>query len=292
MSKIISKIPAPVDADGRELSAEEVEELSSEPTYVPVAIDINGREITFHVAADFDQVSKNGDQAYQLLKAKQYKIRIDDRQKKRKINSKYTHLSGDNAGDINETTTEETADEDVLSGDQYIAIVELQTVEHATFIDLVLPSIVGHNVPRMPQNTGDESDFRRRLRDWFEAGGKTAITVLESLVASYDPTGPLAEGRTRAAQQKAMMKALNEKMMKAVETMDVNDVTETLTKEAEPPTESSAQSSEDLTVTESVSTPTPMTPNDNSSMPSPEATETVSAAESSTPSSETALSIV
>lgn len=259
MAKVIMKIPAPVDASGRELTVEEIEELGTEPEYVEVLLEINGQEYRFSVACDFDQVSKDADQAYQLLKAREYKIRVDERVKKRR-NSKLTNIAPDATAD------EETEDENILSGEQFQKLIELQPDQRKVFIDLALPSICGHNVPKMPvQESGeDDSGYRRRLRTWFEAGGKTSTTVLEAVVMSYDPTAFLAEERRAARRQKELMATLQKKLEAAMEAVDL---------ETEPPIEElkTAESSETAPLETSTmeTETTAMTPNPDFSPPSP-----------------------
>jgi hypothetical protein len=261
MGKIISQLPAPIGPDGQELSAEEIERINAEPTYVPVDLDRHGKIVTFFVAADFDQVEKESDQAYQLLKADEYKILVDDRKKSRAA------AKTDDDGESNE-----------LSGDQNRKLIELRPKQREVFANLVFPAILGGNVPGMPQLDGVEG--KRELRVFLDSGSKTSRAVLEALVMAYDPTGPLAQGRKMQQSSQRLIEQLESKVMERMEKVlaEARAAPETeMEAETDSPklaTTATATSSETPTATKAP------TPPDASSAPSPEVTAAASPAAS------------
>jgi hypothetical protein len=196
MGKTIN-LPAPIDADGKPLSAEQIEEFALEPIYVPVIIERDGKLATFHVAADFDQVSTDADQTYQLSKAMAYRIYADGSKRKTR-NSKLTNLKEEEDGEEEGTA---------LSGDQNEKLVGLRPKQRLAHLGLIFPAgwetnpvILGTNMPGIP--TGQD------LKPWMEKGGSTADAILEALVMAYDPTGPLAQGKERQRQAAEMAKQM------------------------------------------------------------------------------------
>lgn len=221
MGKIIGRLPSPVDEQGHELTAEEIEQLSTEPDYVKVPLERNGRRVVFSVAADFDQVERAADDAYQLFKAERYKIIADERPKRAR-NSKFTNLKATATTDEN-TTDEEQDSEDagIISGEQNLKLVQLNPQQRKIFIDLVLPCVLGGNVPGMPElpqeneyAPGQSLTANRRgpLRAWFESGGATAEATLEALVMACDPTGYLAQGKADMELQRRLREELETKV--------------------------------------------------------------------------------
>lgn len=203
MAKIITKLPEPTDAQGNLLSAEEIEQLAQEPTYVRVEIERNGRKVFYTVAADFDRVTKEADQAYQLFKAQQYKIYAGEKKSPR--NSKLTNLrEGDDETD---------EDDDSLTGEQNMKLVELNPQQRAVFTELVLPSIMGGNVPALPERGANNPETRQ----WFDGGGQTSTAVLEALVMAYDPTGPLAQGKMARERVAELTRQVEEKLQAQME---------------------------------------------------------------------------
>jgi hypothetical protein len=256
MGKTIN-LPAPIDADGKPLSAEQIEEFALEPVYVPVSIERDGKTAVFHVAADFDQVSTDADQTYQLSKASAYRIYADG--PKRKVrNSKLTNLKEDEDGEEEGTA---------LSGDQNEKLVALRPKQRQAHLGLLFPSgwevnpvIVGTNIPGLPEGP----DFKT----WMEKGGSTADLIIEALVMAYDPTGPLAQGKEQQRQAAEMAKEMSEAFKEGISKIRQGPVLE----ESEPSSPNDLPSSLHLVPTSEAATASSPTTSVSTGEPGPAAT--------------------
>lgn len=201
-------LPKPIDEHGRELSAETIEKLNNEPTFVRVRVEQNDAVGVFTVAADFAKVLSEADEAYQALNGERYKIIANDQQ----LREKQRRAAAKELG----VGVEEVELQENLSGDANALLIAMLPRERKVFTDLCLPCVLGHDVPRMPpmgatgEVTGDE---RRAVRAWFESGNPTVQAVLEAMVMAYDPTGPLAEKKLRRELQKQFSEELMSKML-------------------------------------------------------------------------------
>ena len=180
MPKIID-LPKPKDEFGNEISPEEVEKIGNEPTYVPVEYARNGKKVILTIACDFDQVEREGEKHYQAFKTEQFRAFAGYSPKSQKrVNSKFTNIR-----------KEQEPEEESDGMEQIEKSNQLDEKLPVVFAELMFggkePIIIGGNVPGMPG-----FDDQLILKEWFAQGSVTARLVMDSIIAKYDPTSPLA----------------------------------------------------------------------------------------------------
>lgn len=185
MGKIL-KFPDPVDKNGEVLTAEQIEEMSQEAEYIEVPVVLGSDVVKCSVAVDFEKVGANEDRAYQKFKSKLLRSMDSVFKEASPKNSKFTNIEAEqNEARENLAIMEKMMD---LLPEQVEVMLSLLFPQGEYFDQIIL----GHNIPGVPQ-TGTE------LKKWFEGGARNSRMVLESIVAAYDPTNPLA-GMQRASR--------------------------------------------------------------------------------------------
>lgn len=173
-------LPEPIGPNGEVLTAEEIEKLSQEPQFVPVELP----EGKFCVAVDFDCCGRAEKKAYDQWKARRYGVIVDERPA---LVKKAKGASDEEANAM-------------LTGAQVAKLAELDDELTSIATNLLLPAILGGNVPKMPTSS-DLSAMRTGLRIWLETGAPRPRAVLEALLEAFDPTNPLAHEKAAQAKQ-------------------------------------------------------------------------------------------